>query len=717
MVLFKILLILIALINVVLSVNLSKFSTVGKCCPPGRVFFNRENFTCAALDDENSLELHDTRSNHWGNEDFRGCPSANLSVTSLSDIDSIIPGSTACIDLLYCELKYTPFIFFCQDDKENLPVPRLTAIRKCCPSGQFYDINSRNCVNDLTPSNIIKNIDDLLHDTVDFVTISYGPPICDYAIVDHVVNIQDVKFLQNGTFQVLISSGNGLENLVLDTNDACLDSGPSTDTLIIRSCSTSNFCDENTCIRKCCAEDEAWIEHKCQKVSLYKEPTGKFHQELKKVIASLSPENSTRINVLNSTNYGLIIGLHECEDGMYPILPNESWHVTPQGHVYVPGYKAYEHHEYCMDMLYGNHYYRDGLYPCVCFNSQPVHEAIEPERFGINAALELTSCMFLLLTFLVYLCLPLLQNLHGKTLMCHVASLFVAYACLATIALTPPPDAYNEDKQPRTLCKFLGYTTLLAFLASFSWLNIMCFDIWWTFGGYGGAAHIGGKKNAQKKRFIIYSLYAWGFSLFITSLAITADHTDTVKQHLRPNIAVDSCWFAQTWNNQGEMVYFIGPVSIQLATNVVFFILTLRHCSRVKADISKVMISTTEYKKRRFQADRSKLILNIKLFIVMGISWIFEIISYFMNHYAVDLRWRTQFFYISDSFNCLQGLLIFILFVLKIKVYYALMHRLGRRKANRPTSVAGTSLQDPFKVKKSISCSTLTSTFAISNSP
>lgn len=113
-------------------------------------------------------------------------------------------------------------------------------------------------------------------------------------------------------------------------------------------------------------------------------------------------------------------------------------------------------------------------------------------RFGINAALELTSCMFLLITFLVYVFLPLLQNLHGKTLMCHVASLFVAYACLAAIALTKPPDPTDtsaEDNSNNEIssaggggCKFLGYTTLFSFLAAFSWLNVMCFDIWWTFG-------------------------------------------------------------------------------------------------------------------------------------------------------------------------------------------------------------------------------------------
>lgn len=102
----------------------------------------------------------------------------------------------------------------------------------------------------------------------------------------------------------------------------------------------------------------------------------------------------------------------------------------------------------------------------------------------------------------------------------------------------------------------------------------------------------------------------------------------------------------------------------------------------------------------------------------MGVSWILEIISYILNHYATSFSWRAEFFYVSDAFNCLQGLLIFILFVLKSKVYYALMHKLGRRKPNRPASLGGMSLQDPNRVKKSASCSTLMSTFGpVSTSP
>ncbi|KAK0158794.1 hypothetical protein PV328_009747 [Microctonus aethiopoides] len=727
-------------ISVVFGVDPRVSSPIGTCCPPGKVVSLSDNFTCAFSQNENLRELYDTRNNHRGYENPNRCLSLNSTAQKLSDIDmnSMIPGSLACIDLLYDgKFEYTPFIFYCNisdDDDDNddgnndenwlsIPVPRMITLRTCCPPQQVYDIDTRECIiiSDNSTQyqvDVVNNIHRLVNNTVEFITIVRGGLKCEYSIVDYLINVTEhLQVLRNGTFQVILPSANDNfeknEEVLLTEENSCVDVVSSLDLMVVRLCRDSTYCETNACVRKCCGENEAWIEHGCQKLGTQTAKQLQFHRELEKIINSTY--HSTQLDILNTTKYGVLVGKHSCPDGMYPVLGNESWHITSRGHIDVPDYKIYEHHEYCMEMLYDTEYYTNGLYPCVCFENNDNPTEVPPLRLGINAALELTSCAFLLVTFLVYVCLPLVQNLHGKTFICHVASLFVAYACLATVALAPPPDAYTNQEdvsQSRYFYKFLGYTMLFAFIACFTWLNVMCFDIWWTFGGLGGAASTGGRKRAQLKRFLIYSAYAWGFALLVTTLAVGADHTDAVARQLRPNIAIDSVWFQQDSNNYGEMIYFIGPISIQLIVNIIFFILTIRHCNRVKAEISRLMTPTTNISCRRFRADRTKLILNIKLFIIMGVSWILEIISYFLNHYATNFTWRAEFFYISDAFNCLQGFLIFILFVLKSKVYYALMHRLGRRQqTNMPASLGGMNLQDPYKVKKSASCSTLTSTY------
>lgn len=42
---------------------------------------------------------------------------------------------------------------------------------------------------------------------------------------------------------------------------------------------------------------------------------------------------------------------------------------------------------------------------------------------------------FLMVTFFVYACVPELQNIHGKCLMCYVSTLFTAYIFLVSVQL------------------------------------------------------------------------------------------------------------------------------------------------------------------------------------------------------------------------------------------------------------------------------------------
>lgn len=84
-----------------------------------------------------------------------------------------------------------------------------------------------------------------------------------------------------------------------------------------------------------------------------------------------------------------------------------------------------------------------------------MHFSFGGDRFRMNTALQITSCAFLLMTLLVYACLPSLQNLHGKTLMCHVSSLLLAFICLPIITWITPSESIEE--QSTATCKALGW--------------------------------------------------------------------------------------------------------------------------------------------------------------------------------------------------------------------------------------------------------------------
>ncbi|XP_015109754.1 G-protein coupled receptor Mth [Diachasma alloeum] len=707
----------------------SDIKKIGKCCAKGEIISARKNFSCVPQEISTELLSGETTGDNWVH--FDECPdTGEVTIIRLSDIIdkniSSISASSGCLDLFDGDKKLgvIPVIVHCEDDSSvvSLQIPKLAGFRVCCPRGRIYDPDVRDCV----PRELIGTLDiaDFIFDSVggksfvEFSSFVRGPPQCKYAIVDYVIDSwRNLEILGNGSLKVSISSDEDTSVLLTEEN-SCLDRGTSSG-LILRLCTGAEYCRRNACVRKCCPEGQARIGRVCQMIPLGTVPPGEFHRRLEEF--SRAKPNHSEWKPLDTAKYGLLIGEHSCEHGKYSLMPDELPVIDSHGniHIHLPEHERFRHHEYCMEVFRNVTSYDDGFYPAVCFPN-PDPPGPNKWRFGINAALELTSCMFLLITFLVYVFLPLLQNLHGKTLMCHVASLFAAYACLAAIALTEPPwpeadastrDDGNNEISSDSGCKFLGYTTLFSFLAAFAWLNVMCFDIWWTFGGLGGA---GGRRGAQRKRFFLYSLYAWGLAFALACLAGAADYTGVMPRSMRPNIGVDSCWFNS--ESSGVVIFFITPISIQLVANVIFFILTSLHCSRVRAEITRVMRPATDPRSRRFHSDRSKLIVNIKLFIVMGISWVMEIISTILNRYATDFNWRAEFFYVSDAFNCLQGLLIFILFVLKSKVYHALRHRLkeGRHSAQ---GTLNTTLHDPFRVQKSASCSTLMSTFAVNCNP
>nr|KAF7401872.1 hypothetical protein H0235_015208 [Vespula pensylvanica] len=446
-----------------------------------------------------------------------------------------------------------------------------------------------------------------------------------------------------GVTPSLSQDGRRKEEIKLTEENACVELTPestiSNAKLILRLCRDEQICSEKPCIRKCCPEDRFLVSgrRECQKLYDDSFTPIEFHKE---ILNSSIHEDFFR------EDYGLLIG-KLCKDrGMYPVGPEENWSITPEGHIDVPDYKVYGHHEYCMDIFYNSSLYKETLYPFVCFDTA---ESVEPCRLRctINSVLQLTSCAFLLTTLVVYACLPVLQNLHGKTLMCHVGSLLLALVCLVVISWVTPDTTIEESMATATRC----YSPS----SRLSPGSTSCAS---TYGGLSAGSNL-----------------------------------------------------------HGELLFFIAPVTLQLLINIVFFVITSINCNKVKAEINRVIRDPSDVRNKRFQADRTKLIMNVKLFVVMGISWILEIISYFLNNYAKDLQWREEFFYASDTFNCLQGLLIFILFVLKSRVYYALRRRLGFEDKKRMSSNATTAIHDTSRVKNSVSNSTLMSTFQVSLTP
>lgn len=122
-------------------------------------------------------------------------------------------------------------------------------------------------------------------------------------------------------------------------------------------------------------------------------------------------------------------------------------------------------------------------------------------------------------------------------------------------------------------------------------------------------------------------------------------------------------------DNLSNVVHFVTPLLITSIANIIFFILTARHCIRVKQEINRMQSRNCEMAKK-FEADKSKFMVTLKLFLVMGVAWSSEFISGIIHR-------EKYFWYVADYINALYGIPIFIIFVLKRNVFELIKTKLG----------------------------------------
>lgn len=87
------------------------------------------------------------------------------------------------------------------------------------------------------------------------------------------------------------------EELSLTEDTACLEMTPdfaSDRTLVARVCRDSKFCDENACIKKCCAENEFFYAKGCNKLAVPDKPI-EFYEAFANAV------NQTESSAFNTT--------------------------------------------------------------------------------------------------------------------------------------------------------------------------------------------------------------------------------------------------------------------------------------------------------------------------------------------------------------------------------------------------------------------------------
>ncbi|XP_017843870.1 G-protein coupled receptor Mth-like [Drosophila busckii] len=269
----------------------------------------------------------------------------------------------------------------------------------------------------------------------------------------------------------------------------------------------------------------------------------------------------------------------------------------------------------------------------------------------------------LVLTSVVYLSLPKLRNLHGYCLTCYLFCLLVAYSAVLL----------DMWKMMENNCKLNGYVGYFAVMSGFLWLTVVSFDLWNSFCDRSFNVHTLGFK------FRIYSIYAWGIASLFTIIVVIMDNVldKNNEQHLQylPGSGLYSCWIkTEDWS---AMIYFYGPMSLQIIFNVTMFILTAVRIVGVRKEIRSFALR--QERQQKLNSDKQTYGLFVRLFVVMGVTWTFEIFSYLSQNYGV----LSKIFNFFDYINFSQGIIIFVMFVLKRSVLKLISDRIRQRKINK----------------------------------
>nr|DAC74017.1 TPA_exp: secretin G protein-coupled receptor Mthl2 [Tribolium castaneum] len=522
---------------------------------------------------------------------------------------------------------------------------------KCCPLDYFYNRTTHGCVK----SNEI--LEPFFREK--FVTV--GLPHCK-VIIDIPTKSQNVQPF--------------LEERKIKKGSYCLDQDQNKQ-FVLRICYDNyDVCDRIRCIRKCCPDGQSFINgSKCHNTFVHGLDLSAFSGNMDNVNGSFAIVHDG----YNSPLYPLspqTMEFYLDAKGVFRMEEKDEF----VGKINVTKEYKVDENGYCMEhALKGsrNNYFIFRKYPDQKVQTKYVYTSIA----------MIISCVFLVLTILYYCFSNEKQTLFGKTLISYCFTYLLTFLLLSYFTLVEFAKGHYQ-----TTCSVFAFFVLYATLATFFWMNILCIDIYWTFGSsksFSSRQH----RNKELKRFILYSLYGWGSPLVLTAIPLIFYHVDVLPSALQVIISEKKCVLYRGDGKYANFLFSTIPLTILEICNLTLFIKTVMYCLKVKKEINK-MNDTQLIKGERSQKlnnFRDRFGLLLKLFLIMGISFLFEVVSGFYDFKKSETTIMVEL--IWDTFNCLQGLFIFLIFIVKKRIFKKFEKKVGLTKLRKFSFVSSAVTQ------------------------
>ncbi|XP_068204235.1 G-protein coupled receptor Mth-like isoform X2 [Palaemon carinicauda] len=387
-------------------------------------------------------------------------------------------------------------------------------------------------------------------------------------------------------------------------------------------------CKNVTCIRKCCPANYFLHQTHC------------FDYEKETLRPTFYEKQSLETAIEAPKDLFTVYGRPLC-DSFFALKPHEiesdKSFLLRDGTLHVPKQKDFLPDSYCVDVtMEADGSFQEIALVCDEPNVECAWKAV------LQTVLSSLSCVFLIATLAVYIGVADLRDrTNGRCLISMIAAMLAAYISLLV---------NNRETNPTDLqCLLRGFFGHFFGLAMFFWLNVMCFDMWSTL-------RSSQQQHQSKKTFFKYSIYAWGIPLII---AIMARIMDVIrpKDFILPNfLEHKTCWFAVSGNAE-YWLYFSGIIFILLVVNLFFFIHVAVTLAR-KFQQRHSVFDGSNSRSSNTNKTKTQALLYVKLFIVMGVVWIADVISSIAHRNSCSNYWIA-----FDIINSLQGVFIFIVAV------------------------------------------------------
>jgi G protein-coupled receptor Mth (Methuselah protein) len=192
-------------------------------------------------------------------------------------------------------------------------------------------------------------------------------------------------------------------------------------------------------------------------------------------------DNKRLIGNAHSGSFELTYKFPDCSTNEIAIAGrfSDEFFNSATGELKTDANKTFKKDEYCLDHVWKNQH-DDGVAIFVCGEhymvpSSPSHNQYEEARLKIYPYGLLISVLFLIATLAIgYILKSNHHLLHFRTQTNYVICLLIGDLLLAITQL-------SGNSISGFACILIAHLMHFFFLATFFWLNTMCFNIWWTF--------------------------------------------------------------------------------------------------------------------------------------------------------------------------------------------------------------------------------------------